>query len=66
MGIKIKDFVIQAKVNQGEESKESTNEATTGNNTSENMAWSTTLKREIVDECLDKMTELLEKRINRI
>ena len=66
MGIKIKDFVIQAKVNEGIELKEPSNGANSANNISENTINSTVLKREIIDECLEKMTELLEKRINRI
>ena len=66
MGIKIKDFVIQAKVNEGIKSKDPSNRASTGNNTYETTIISNVLKKEIIDECLEKMTELLDKRINRI
>jgi gamma-glutamyl phosphate reductase len=65
MGIKIKDFVIQAKVNENRQ-KSDVVDSKMSSSSHLNVADTLAIKREIVDECLEKMNELLDKRNNRI
>jgi gamma-glutamyl phosphate reductase len=65
MGIKIKDFVIQAKVNENRR-KSDVVDSKMSSSSHLNVADTLAIKREIVDECLEKMNELLDKRNNRI
>tara|TARA_B100000809_G_C14841869_1_gene425056 strand:- start:205 stop:381 length:177 start_codon:yes stop_codon:yes gene_type:complete len=58
MGVKIKNFVIQAKVNEEQPSN--------APNASLAIESVQALKAEILDECLDKMRELIAKEKSRV
>jgi hypothetical protein len=58
MGVKIKNFVIQAKINEEESSKKP--------NLSVPIDSVESLKAEILDECIEKIKELINKEKSRV
>lgn len=57
MPIKVNEFVIQAKVNEGDEEQDSAS--------MDDFVLPSSVKKEIIDECMEKMKEYLEKDKSR-
>ncbi|MBT6133649.1 MAG: hypothetical protein HN728_06310 [Flavobacteriales bacterium] len=60
MAIKIKDFIIQAKVKEGTTEKLGESGASV---TGPNSSVSDSEKQEIIDECLERINELIEAKL---
>ena len=60
MAIKVNEFIIQAKVIEDEDGDQ-----VISNETSETGGLPSSLKQEIIDECIDKMRELLDRERTR-
>ncbi len=59
MAIKVNEFIIQAKIIEDGDDQDISNDE------SENDDLSSAIKQEIIDECMDRMKELLEREKSR-